>query len=197
MARSYSTALQDEFKRAKFIAVDLVELHITDVDGNPNTKYLTNAAFDIDWNGNTYTANGDFLGFSKVAENFDVKVGKFSIYLSALNNTMLNDIYQYNPEGKKVVIRKAFLDFDPMTLDVIDTPILIFDGVIYNLIITESEATASLQIDCATLWADFERTNGRKTNNNSNWLFQRGITRDTGFEQSGYVGNTEFKWGRE
>ena len=197
MARSYSTALQDEFKRAKFIAVDLVELYITDANGNADTQYLTNAAFDIDYDGNTYTANGDFLGFSKVSEDFDVRVGKFSIYLSALNNTLLNKVYQYNPEGKRVAIRKAFLDFDPMTLDIVDTPILIFDGIIYNLIITESEATASLQIDCATLWADFERTNGRKTNNNSNWLFQRGLERDTGFEQSGYVGNTEFKWGRE
>lgn len=197
MARSHSTVLQDEYKRGKFIAVDLVELYINDANGNPNYQYLTNAGFDIDWGGNTYTANGDFLGFSKVSEDFDVKVGKFSIYLSALNSTMLNAVYQHNPEGKRVIIRKGFLDFQPMTLDIIDTPIMIFDGVIFNISITESAATASLQIDCATLWADFERSKGRKTNTQSNWLFQRHTQRDTCFEQAGYVGNTEFKWGRE
>lgn len=195
--RSYSTALQDEFKRDKFIAVDLVEIYMVDENGNNDFIYLTNAGFDITWNGNTYTGQGDFLGFSTVSEDFDVKVGKFSIYMSAINVALVNKLYGKDFEGRKVAIRKAFLDFDPMTLDIVDQPILIFDGIVYNIIITETQATASMQVDCATLWADFERTAGRKTNNQSNWLFQRGITRDTAFEQAGYVGNTEVKWGRE
>jgi hypothetical protein len=50
-------------------------------------------------------------------------------------------------------------------------------------------------VDCSTLFADFERTAGRKTNSGSNWLYQ-GTTSDTAFEKSGFVGNTEFLWGR-
>jgi hypothetical protein len=45
------------------------------------------------------------------------------------------------------------------------------------------------------LFADFERSNGRKTNNWSNWLFQ-GVQYDKAFVKSGWVGETEIKWGR-
>lgn len=193
--KTYSTAIQDEYNRRKFMAVDLVEIYLTDNNGDPNYQYLCNGGMDIDWNSNTYTAQGDFIGFSTVGEDFDVKVGKFSIYLSALNSNMVDAFVDKDVEGKRVIIRKAFLDFDPMTLDVIDVPIILFDGIIYNISITESATTATLEIQCATLFADFERTAGRKTNNTSNWLYQ-GFTRDTGFEKSGHVGNIEFKWGR-
>lgn len=193
--KSYSNAIKDEFNRAKFIAVDLVEIYITDSNGDPNYQYLCTGGMDIEWNSNTYSAQGDFIGFSSVSEDFDVKVGKFSIYLSGLNSTMVDSFLDKDVEGKRVVIRKAFLDFDPMTLDVVDTPIVLFDGIIYNISLTESASTATLEVQCATLFADFERTAGRKTNNSSNWLFQ-GFARDTGFEKSGFVGNTEYKWGR-
>lgn len=194
--KSFPSTLQDEFKRNKFIAVDLVEIYMVTPNGQNDFIFLTNAGFNIQFNNNTYTAQGDYLGFSSVGEDFDVKVGKFSIFLTAINVALVNKLYGKDFEGRRVVIRKAFLDFDPMTLSIVDQPILIFDGIIYNIIITETATTASLQVECATLWADFERVKGRKTNNSSNHLFQRGLTRDTGFEQSGYVGNTEIKWGR-
>jgi len=193
--KTYSNSIRDEFNRRKFMAVDLVEIYVTDSNGNPNYQYLCNGGMDIEWNSQTYSAQGDFIGFSTVSEEFDVKVGKFSIYLSALNSNMVDAFVDKDVEGKRVIIRKAFLDFDPMTLDVIDVPIVLFDGIIYNISITESASTATLEIQCATLFADFERTAGRKTNNTSNWLYQ-GFTRDTGFEKSGHVGNSEFKWGR-
>ena len=194
--KSYPSELRDEFYRSKFIAVDLVEIYLKDDDGNANTKYLCNGGMDIDYNSNTYTAQGDFIGFSEVAETFDVKVGKFSIYLSGLNATLLDSFIDKDVEGQRVIIRKAFLDFDPMTLDIVAEPIIMFDGIIYNISITESASTATLQVECATLFADFERTAGRKTNNSSNWLYQ-GFTKDKAFDKSGHVGNTEFLWGRK
>lgn len=193
--KTYSNDLKDEFNRAKFMAVDLVEFYITDSNGNANYQYLCNGGMDIEWNSHTYTAQGDFIGFSSVGEDFDVKVGRFSVYLSGLNSTMVENFVDKDVEGKRVIIRKAFLDYSPMTLDVIDTPIMLFDGIIYNVSITESASTATLEIQCATLFADFERTAGRKTNNSSNWLYQ-GFSKDTAFEKSGYVGTSEFRWGR-
>lgn len=194
--KTYPNTTRDEFYRSKFIAVDLVEFYINDDNNQPNYQYLCNGGFDIDWNGNTYTAQGDFIGFSEVAETFDVKVGKFSVYLSGLNSTMVDNFVDKDIEGQRVIIRKAFLDFDPMTLDIIDQPIILFDGVIYNISVTETASTATIEIQCATLFADFERTAGRKTNVRSNQLFQ-GFTRDKAFEKSGHVGNTEFLWGRK
>ena len=188
--KTIPSTTKDEFYRDKFIAVDMVEFHLTG-----GTVYLNSGGFDITWNGNTYTAQGDFLGFSTVSEDFDIKVGKFSIYLSAINVALTAAFIGTDFEGRRVVIRKAFLDFDPMTLSIIDSPIVIFDGQIYNVSVTETANSASISVECSTLFADFERTAGRKTNNGSNWIFQ-GVSTDTSFEKSGFVGNTEFLWGR-
>lgn len=194
--KSYPNTTRDEFYRDKFIAVDLVEIDLLAQDDvTPATLRLCSGGFDLVWGGNTYTAQGDFIGFSSVSEEFDVKLGKFSIYLSGVGNNFVTKFTRTHFEGRRVIIRKAFLDFDPMTLDIIDNPILVFDGVIYNISIVESNVTCQITVDCSTLWADFERTVGRKTNNGSNWLMQ-GKSLDTCFEKSGYVGNTEFLWGR-
>ena len=81
------------------------------------------------------------------------------------------------------------------TLDIVVAPIIVFDGQIFNVSIVETSNSASISIDCSTLFADFERTAGRRTTNGSNWLYQ-GSNVDTAFEKSGFVGQTEFLWGR-
>lgn len=194
--KTYPSTTRDEFFRDKFICVDLLELYLTDAVGDPAYLYLCSGGFDIVWDSKTYTAQGDFIGFSTVPEEFDVKVGKFSVYLSGLGSGMVNRFLNKDFEGQRVVIRKAFLDFDPMSLDIIDTPIIIFDGQLHNIAITETQNSASITVDCSTLFADFERIASRKTNNGSNWLYQ-GYNYDTAFEKSGFVGQTEFKWGRK
>ena len=208
--KGYSNDIKNQFYSSRFLAVDLVELHLTDINHQSAPKYFCNGGFNISFDSttaptagvNTYTAQGDFLGFSTVEEDFDVKVGKFSIYLSALNSTLVSDFVYQDPttgaridlEGRRVVIYKAFLDYGN-NCAIVGTPIVIFDGQIYNISVVESASSAQLTIECATLFADFERIAGRRTNNGSNWLYQ-GNTYDTAFNQSGFVGQTEYKWGK-
>jgi hypothetical protein len=70
-----------------------------------------------------------------------------------------------------------------------------FDGLIYNFAISEGAKSCQINVDCSSLFADFERSAGRKTNNWSNWLYQ-GSDYDNSMVKSGWVGQTEFKWGR-
>jgi hypothetical protein len=203
-AFSTDTALRSEYYRDHTIAIDLVEIKLKDGDGADDSLYYCTGGADLSLTTpssgtNTYLAQGDFMGFSALGEDFDVKVGKFSIYLSGLNQTLTNKIVSYEIEGKRVVLYKAFLNFgetgtDP--LSIVSDPILMFDGVIYNFAVSETNKSCQINLDCASLFADFERTNGRKTNNWSNWLFQ-GSKSDTSMEKAGYVGQTEFKWGRK
>lgn len=195
--KTYHQDIRDEFYRDHNFAVDLVELHL----GGGNNLYLTNGGVDItfdsdtapDAGDNTYTAQGQFLGFSNITEDFDVKVGKFSVYLSGVANTFVDDFIGNNVEGKRVVLYKAFLA--TQTLEIVQTPIMMFDGTIYNVAVNETPKSCQLNIDCSSLFADFERKAGRKTNNWSNWHLQ-GFNTDTSMEKTGYVGNTEFKWGK-
>jgi hypothetical protein len=198
----FSTQILNQIYNDRFIAVDLLELHLRNAQNNFQPLYLTNSNFDIVYDSptapnigsNTYTAEGEFLSFSSVSEEFDVKVGKFNIFLSAINNDYLNRFTVQEIEGQRVVIYKAFLEYN--TGVVIPNPVMLFDGEIMNLQVTESTATCSLNLDCSTLFVDFERTMGRMTNNTSNWVLQRNKY-DVSMEKSGWVGNSEIAWGRK
>lgn len=200
------TANKDEYYRDHTIAVDCVELHLKTAQGAADTLYLCSGGFDLEFNSptapdagsNTYVAQGNFIGFSGMNEDLDVKVGKFSISLSGVGNDYVSKFLGYEVEGKRVAIYKAFLGFgpngtDPMSL--VSAPILMYDGSIYNYSIKETARSCEISVDCSSLFADFERTAGRKSNNWSNWLYQ-GVQYDKCFDKAGWVGQTEFRWGR-
>jgi hypothetical protein len=201
-----NTLNRSEYYRDKTISVDCVELHLKTALGANLPIYLCSGGFDLEFDSltaptpgsNTYTAQGDFIGFSPLTEDFDVKVGKFTIYLSGISNGYVQYLIDNEIEGKRVVLYKAFLGFGAFgtsPLSLVAAPILMFDGLIYNFAVNESSNSCQITIDCSSLFADFERANGRKTNNWSNWLFQ-GKKLDLCFEKSGFVGQTEYKWGR-
>lgn len=201
-----STANRDEYYRDHTIAIDCVELHLKNSAGTSIPLYLCSGGADLSFDtataptagSNTYAAQGDFIGFSSLSEEFDVKVGKFSIFLSGVNTTYASYLMNNEIEGKRVCIYKAFLNFGAGgtgALQLAAAPILMFDGIIYNFAIVESEKSCQITIDCSSLFADFERTAGRKSNNWSNWFYQ-GVKSDMCFDKSGWVGQTEFKWGR-
>jgi len=193
-------ALRSEYFRDHTIAVDCVELHLDPAiymcSGGVDLELATETA--PDQGQNLYRAEGNFLGFSPLGEEFDVKVGKFSIFLSGIGNSFVERFTNTEAEGKRVSLYKVFLNFGDGTqpLSIVSEPILMFDGVIYNFSISETAKTCQITVDCSSLFADFARTNGRKTSNWSNWLFQN-EKYDRAFEKAGFVGQTEFLWGRK
>ena len=206
MKNFFTTANRDEYYRQNTIAIDCVELHLASAQNTSQPLYFCSGGADLAFDSataptpgtNVYTAQGDFIGFSPMSEDFDVKVGKFSIYLSGVGTGMVNRLITTEVEGKRVVIYKAFLNFGLQgtgPLQLAAAPILMFDGIIYNFAVSETENSCQVSIDCSSLFADFERSNGRRTNNWSNWLLQ-GSRQDYAFEKAGFVGKTEFKWGR-
>jgi hypothetical protein len=128
-----------------------------------------------------------------VSESFETKVGKFSLQLTGVGSDYISLFKDSNVAGKRVVLYKAFLQY--ADLAIAGTPIIMFDGIIFNVTISEARRTCNIQVDCASLFSDFERTSGRQTNNNSNWLYQ-GNSYDLGLSKAGWVGTSEYKWGR-
>ena len=187
--KTYTTAVRTEFYRDNYIAIDIARLD------TPTPIYLATGGIDIVYEGTTYSAQGDFIGFSTISEEFDVKIGKFSVYLSGVTGTLVSRFVDKDFEGRRIRVWKAFLN--RTTGDIVDNaPVLMFDGQIYNASIQEGARTCQITVECSSLFADFERSAGRKTNNGSNWLFQ-GSTLDRCFEKSGLVGSQEFKWGKK
>lgn len=201
------TANKDEYYRDHTICVDMVELHLKSPTGADNYLAFNTGGFDFEYTtptkpaaaaSNVFQGRGDFLGFSSLTEDFDVKVGKFSIYLSGIGGNLVQYLMANEVEGKRVVVYKAFFGFGntgTSPLSLVADPIRMFDGIIYNYVVQESSNSCSVTIDCSSLFADFERLAGRKSNNWSNWLYQ-GDKSDAAFEKAGWVGQTEFLWGR-
>jgi len=199
--KTYHQDLRDEFYRDHTFAVDLIEIQIQDGSGSDDCLYLASGGIDIafdsttapDAGTNTYSAQGEFISYTAIDETFDVVVGKFQITLSGLPSGYIDKFIGKNVEGQRIVVYKAFMDLNDFSI--IQTPILMYDGTIYNVAIQENQNTCTIGLDITSQFADFERTAGRKTNNWSNWYFQD-AKYDTAMEKTGYVGNTEFLWGR-
>jgi hypothetical protein len=187
--RSFSNDIKNQFNRFNFLAVDCVYMDLPS-----GALRLCTGGINITFaNGDVYTAQGDFLGFGGISEDFDIKVGRFNINLSGVTTGYVNKFINQDFEGRRVIVYKVFLNTE--TLAIVDQPIIVFDGSIYNAGIVESAVTCTINVQCSTLWADFERTQGRLTNNGSNWLYQ-GNELDKCFSKTGVVANTEYKWGR-
>jgi hypothetical protein len=208
--------IADEFYRDNYIAVDLVEIHLKNSAGASSPLYLCNGGFNLNYasptapsypNSNTYLAQGEFMGFSELSEDFEVKLGRFTIYLSGVGTNYLNRFTVYPSEGQRVVVYKAFLKYtvtnDIETLGIVPDPLMMFDGIVFNVIASENKSSCQINLECSTLFADFDRTAGRKTNSGSNQLYQgytynktTGEGYDTCFDQCGFVGESNFLWGK-
>jgi hypothetical protein len=207
--------IQDEYYRDHYIAVDLVEIHLKNSAGASSPLYLCNGGFNVSYDSSTaptagtnvYQAQGEFIGFSELSETFEVALGKFTVYLSGVGTDYLNRFTVYPSEGQRIVVYKAFMEYKVTNgiegLSIVPDPMMIFDGIIYNVIATENGSSCQINLECSTLFADFDRTAGRKTSTDSNWLFQgytydakTGKGYDTCFDQAGFVGESNFLWGK-
>jgi hypothetical protein len=188
----YTSYLRDEVYRQNVFSVDLIEFDLPD-----GSKYLCSGPYDIQTDtltstGQTFTANGEFIQFGGVTEDFDVKVGKLTVNISGIS-LLAESFSDPRVTAQRATLYRCYLDLN--TGAVVGYPIMLFNGQINNVTITESERSVTLSVDVASLFADFERTNGRKTNNDSNWRMQR-FEFDTGFEKSGILKNSDILWGR-
>ena len=77
-------------------------------------------------------------------------------------------------------------------LALISDPFLLFYGTVNNYKITDSTTKASLNLTVTSHWANFSKTNGRTTTDNSQ---QRFFSSDKGMEFSALT-IKDIKWGR-
>ena len=154
----------------------------------PNPQYLTDNGFNLVYGAKTYQANGYLLGIDAPKESKDLRVNSLNIDLTAVNQTFISLFLNGQWINRQVIIRRAVLSDSGSILDAF----IIFDGQITEFEVNEQDDTAEMSLQVASHWADFERTNGRITNNNSQQFHFSG---DLGFQ---YAANSirDIKWGK-
>ena len=193
MSRNLDSSLETKLAGRSLFAVDLVELHLT------TPLYFTTTNIDIDFDSatapdagtNTYLAQGQFLYYGNIVESSDLRIGQVDLTFTAVDTTTVALLINNNYMNKRVVIYRAVLDSDySFTSNDVFT---VFDGTIMNYSIRESEGTATVTMTVSSQFADFERTNGRKTNPASQNVH---FSTDKGMDFSTQIVK-DIKWGRK
>lgn len=158
--------------------------------------HYTDAPFDVDYNGETYSAQGNFISVSEAQETADLQVTNINLVISALDSDMVTKLCRSQQINQNVIVRKAF--FDPTTYALIgdsggDQALVVFKGNIAGYKIQDSEDSATIQIEVSSQFNNFNRTSGRRSNLAS---FQREHSTDY-FMQYSHETLQDIRWGKD
>lgn len=211
MDRGASSAFLTELLKSKSEPCWLVEVYFDD-----GTIRMTDAWRDIVWGaeiwfndinlyfnnntiawnrknypqGNTYVAQGHFLGFSGLSETLDMRIPTVNLSLSAVDQTWIAIALTKQYIDRRLVIYKAFIDY---VNGVVSSPVIVFDGRMDGMPISDDPDAGKciITVSATNQWSDFERRPGRHTNDQEQQILFSG---DKFFEFSSQI-NKQSKWG--
>ena len=189
MTRGFTSTLNT------YLAGDsLIGALLIDIETGSGTTRWTDNSFDIEFNGNTYQAQGNFLNISERDETAELQIHSVNISISALTTANVTTYATSSQINKSVEIRRVFLD--PTTNGLLgngttDTGYLLFKGKIAGYSVTNNQNFADIQLQVSSQFINFNRKNGRRTNQQN---FQREHPNDNSMEYS-HETLSEIKWG--
>ena len=154
-----------------------------------STLRFTDYGHSLSYAGNTYSAINGFIDLSDPTESEDLRINNLTIKMSGVEQSFISIFLSGLWVNRRALLEVVFLDPNDA---IIGEPISIFDGLVSNFSISETENTSAVDIVIASHWADFERKTGRLTNNNSQQYLFPG---DLGLQFSASV-VTDLKWGK-
>jgi len=192
VSRNIGVGLQTKLEARQIFVADLIEVHLDTAQyyTTTNISLQYDSASAPDAGVNTYLAQNQFLSYGNIVESSDLRVGTLEMTFTAVDTTTVALILNNNYIDSRVVIYRAVLNDDFSFTD--SDVFLVFDGRITGYSITETETTATITISCASQFADFERTNGRRTNPSSQNLY---FPTDRGMDFSPQIVK-DIRWGK-
>ena len=187
MTRNLTSAVKTELATNDIRPVHLITLGF----GTPVN--ITDCSFSItssvSGSSVTYNASDFILGISNHTEETDITKSTINLNLSGANTTFISTVLNENVVNDNVDIYRAFLDSSNA---IIADPFLLYKGKIESFEIEESDKSSTVSLSIVSHWADFEKKNGRKTNNTSQ---QRFFSGDVGMDFASQTVQ-DIKWGR-
>tara|TARA_R100000479_G_scaffold124451_1_gene64409 strand:- start:196 stop:762 length:567 start_codon:yes stop_codon:yes gene_type:complete len=187
MTRSLTSAVKTELATN-----DIRPIHLITI-GFSSAVNITDSSFSItsSVSGSSvdYSASDFILGLSNFDEQTELSKSSISLSLSGANQTFISTVLNENVINDSVDIYRGFLnDSNALIAD----PFLLYKGQIEGFSVQENNTESVVNLDIVSHWADFEKKNGRKTNNTSQ---QRFFSTDLGMDFSSQTVQ-DIKWGR-
>jgi len=187
MTRSLTTAVKNELATNDIRPVHLITI------GFSTPVNITDCSFDltssVSGSSVIYSSSDFILGISNHTEETDVTKSTVSLNLSGADQTFISTVLNENVVNDSVTIFRGFLD-DSNAL--IADPMMLYKGKIESFDIQETDKESIVGLSIVSHWADFEKKNGRKTNNTSQ---QRFFSGDVGMDFASQTVQ-DIKWGR-
>ena len=183
MPRGLSSAVKTKLASGKFTMAHLVKLEL-----NTTYKY-TDYAVNIVDGSDTYVPNGFLHGIGAIAETATINNGSIDIAVSSATQTILSDVLTNGHLNRSVTIKRTILDTDDTV--VTSGTFQIYAGYIEGMSITDRQGDSIINFAVANHWADFQRIEGRRTNDSSQQHFFDG---DKAFEFTSQAGKKLY-WG--
>ena len=187
MTRSLTTAVKTELATN-----DIRPIHLITI-GFSSAVNITDCSFSltssVSGSSVTYNASDFILGISNFDEQTELSKSSISLSLSGADQTFISTVLNENVINDSVDIYRGFLnDSNALIAD----PFLLYKGQIEGFSVQETDTESTVNLDIVSHWADFEKKNGRKTNNTSQ---QRFFSGDVGMDFASQTVQ-DIKWGR-
>ena len=187
MTRSLTTAVKNELATNDIRPVHLITISFS------SPVNITDCSFpltsSVSGSSVTYASSSFVMGISNFSEEVDITKTTLNLGLSGADQTFISTALNENVVNDSVTIHRGFLD-DSNAL--IADPMMLYKGKIESFSIQETDTNSEISLSIVSHWADFEKKNGRKTNNTSQ---QRFFSGDVGMDFASQTVQ-DIKWGR-
>lgn len=163
--RDMDAATQAEVAKPNITGYELLEIEL-----DTGTHRFSNGAWNATYNGNTYQALGNFLGFSDIQENTQMQIAEVTVTLTGLRQADFGYFVGVNFIDRPIrIFRQVWNDQS----GVVGT-FKIFEGRLKNAAVEDDGEQLTIGGTAANQFIDFERIAGRRTNDDEQQFFYPG-----------------------
>lgn len=179
-----TAAMLTELGNPTIKPVLLISMHFATI------SYITTHVGNLIFGGNTYISSSKFLSVSNLREAFNDENNEIVIEYSGAHTASISEALSQSYFGVTV---KIYLGLINSSNALIADPALWYQGRIITFSFSEDpiEKTSTLTWRVASIWTDFDKTSGRRTNNHDQQLYSSG---DLFFDHAGQI-IKDIKWG--
>jgi len=185
MSRTLSTEMQ-----AVASAEVVRPVYLIDMDFDSGELNLWSGLGSLIYNGKTYVGAGDLLSLSSVSENSELTASGMNIVLSGIKQSLINIARDEDYQGRPVVVSLGAFDD---TGDIIASPVIVFQGFMDVMSISDSGETSTISISIENKLISFERSSVRRYTAEDQKI---DYPNDKGFEYVAKIQQKEIIWGR-
>ena len=162
MTRALTSAIKTELATNNIRPVHLITIGF----GTPVN--ITDCIYDltssVSGSSVTYSSSSFLLSIPQFTEETDLTKTSLNLSLSGSSQTFISTVLNENVVNDSVDIYRGLLNSSNA---LIADPFLLYKGSIDTFAIEETDTESFVTLSIVSHWADFEKSSGRKTNNNS------------------------------